>query len=353
MTAKPKIALIGAGRIGAIHARNLARLGRIANFTMIVDPRESGARELADQVGVERVEGDIGVAFDNGDIDGLVIASSTDTHAPYIEAAAAAGKDVFTEKPIALDLATTDRVIAAVEHAGVKMQVGLQRRFDPGYQSAWEYIQSGALGHIEMMHDAMRDPEPPPLAYLETSGGFFRDMTIHNFDCVRWLIGDDPVELYATGSTMVSDGIRQLGDIDTCAVVLTFASGAIATIENSRRSAFGYDVRTEMFGSGGAIFVDDAQATPVRRYHREGVTEDHRYFFFDRFADAYVRELESFVSAIAHNRDVAVTGADGRAALLLSYAAEMSYRDGVPVKLADVESRAAGWPGFLKSATHP
>lgn len=353
MTAKPKIALIGAGRIGAIHARNLARLGQQCEFAMIVDPRTSVAQTLADECGVARVEHDIDAVFDRDDIDGIVIASSTETHAPYIEAAAAAGKDVFTEKPIALDLTTTDSVIASVERAGVRLQVGLQRRFDPGYLSAWEYLQSGALGQIEMLHDAMRDPEPPPLAYLETSGGFFRDMTIHNFDCARWLMGDDPVEIFATGSAVVSDDIRALGDIDTCAVTMTYASGAIVSIENSRRSAFGYDVRTEVFGSGGAIFVDDAQATPVRRYHREGVTEDHRYFFFDRFAEAYVRELELFVLAIAHDRDVAVTGADGRGALLLSYAAEMSYRDGKPVNLADVESRAATWPDFLNGPPNP
>ncbi len=349
MTARPKIALIGVGRIGEVHARTLARLRRLAELAMIVDPREKVAHDLADELDVERVETDAGAAFDDAGIDAVVIASSTATHAPYIEAAAASGKDIFTEKPIALDIASTDRAITAVVKAGVRMQVGFQRRFDRGYQAAWEYVQSGALGEIEMLHDAMRDPEPPPAAYLATSGGFFRDMTVHNFDCARWLMGEEQVEVFATASTMVSDEIREVGDIDTSVVTLKFASGAIATIENSRRSAFGYDVRTELFGSGGAIFVDDAQATPVRRYHREGVTEDHHHFFLNRFADAYVRELESFVSAIAHDRDVAVTGADGRAALLLAYAAEMAYRDGKPVTMADVVKRAPDWPAFLET----
>jgi myo-inositol 2-dehydrogenase/D-chiro-inositol 1-dehydrogenase len=160
-------------------------------------------------------------------------------------------------------------------------------------------------------------------------------------------MGADPAEVFAMGSTLVSDEIREVGDIDTCALTLKFPSGAIATIENGRRSGFGYDVRTEVFGSGGAIFVDDAQATPVRRYHREGVTEDHHYFFLNRFADAYVAEIEAFVSAIAHDREVVVTGADGRAALLLAYAAEMAYRDGRPVAVADVEARVPGWPGLF------
>ncbi len=347
MTARLKIALIGVGRIGDVHARTLARMGHLAELAMIVDPRESIARELADELDVGRVETDAGAAFDDPGIDAVVIASSTDTHAPYIEAGVAAAKDIFTEKPIALDIASTDRAIAAVEEAGVRMQVGFQRRFDRAYQAAWEYAQSGALGEIDMIHGAMRDPEPPPVAYLASPGGFFRDMTVHNFDCVRWLVGEEPVEVFATASTVVSDEIREIGDIDTSVVTLKFASGAIAMIENSRRSAFGYDVRTEVFGSGGAIFVDDAQATPVRRYHREGVTEDHHHFFLNRFGDAYVRELESFVSAIAHDREVAVTGADGRAALLLAYAAEMAYRDGKPVTMADVVHRAPDWPEFL------
>ena len=353
MTAKPKIALIGVGRIGEVHARTLARIGHLGEFAMIVDPREEAAQALAGELSVARIATDASAAFDDPGIDAVVIASSTDTHAPYIEMAAAAGKDIFTEKPIALDIATTDAAIAAVERARVRLQVGFQRRFDHGYQAAWEYVQSGALGDVEMMHDAMRDPEPPPVDYLARSGGFFRDMVVHNFDCARWLVGEDPVEVYATASTMVSDEIREVGDIDTSVVTLKFASGAIATIENSRRSAFGYDVRTELFGSGGAIFVDDAQATPVRRYHRKGVTEDHHYFFLNRFGEAYVRELESFVSAVAYDREVAVTGADGRAALLLAYAAEMAYRDGKAVAMEDVLERASDWPEFLNGLAGP
>lgn len=348
MTAKPKIALIGVGRIGEVHARTLARLSHLGELAMIVDPREDVARKLAGELGVDRVEANDSAAFDDASIDAVVIASSTDTHAPCIEAAARTGKDIFTEKPIALDIATTDAAIAAVEKAGVRMQVGFQRRFDRGYQAAWEYIQGGGVGEIEMIHDAMRDPEPPPVAYLAKSGGFFRDMTVHNFDCVRWLMGEEPVEVFATASTLVSDEIREVGDIDTSVVTLRFASGAIATIENSRRSSFGYDVRTDVFGSGGAVFVDDPRATPIRRYHREGVTEDHHWFFLDRFDDAYARELEAFLLAIGHDREVAVTGADGRAALLLAYAAEMAYRDGKPVTMVDVAKRAPDWPGFFE-----
>lgn len=348
MTATPNIALIGIGRIGEVHARTLARLGHLGRFAMIVDPREDVARTLAAELNVPKVATDPGDAFDDPGIDAVVIASPTDTHAPCIEAAARAGKAIFTEKPIALDLATTDAAIAAVEKAGVRMQVGFQRRFDRGYLAAHEAARDGSLGAIEMIHDAMRDPEPPSTAYLARSGGFFRDMTIHNFDCVRWLMGEEPATVFAVGSSLVSDEIRAVGDIDTAAVTLTFASGAIATIENGRRSGFGYDVRTEVFGSRGAIFVDDPRATPVTRLGKDGVTVDHHWFFLNRFGDAYVAELEAFALALVEDRPVTVTGADGRAALLMAYAAEMAYRDGRPVTLEEAERRAPDWPHLFE-----
>jgi myo-inositol 2-dehydrogenase/D-chiro-inositol 1-dehydrogenase len=349
MTTPPNIALIGIGRIGEVHARTLARLGHLGRFAMIVDPREEVATSLARDFNVPKVATDPGDAFDDPDIDAVVICSPTDTHAACIEAAARAGKDIFTEKPIALDLAATDAAIAAVAAAGVRMQVGFQRHFDRGYRAVHEAVQDGSLGAVEMIHDAMRDPEPPATAYLARSGGFFRDMSIHNFDCVRWLMDADPVSVYAVGSALVSDEIRAVGDLDTAAVTLTFPSGAIATIENGRRSGFGYDVRTEVFGAKGAIFVDDLQATPVTRLTRDGVTVDHHWFFLNRFGDAYVAELEAFALALTEDEPVAVTGADGRAALLMAYAAEMAYRDGKPVALDDAERRAPDWPGLFEA----
>ena len=349
MTAPPNIALIGIGRIGVVHARTLARLGHLGRFAMIVDPREDVARALAAEFNVPNVATDPGAAFDDAAIDAVVIASPTDTHEPCIVAAAQAGKAIFTEKPIALDLAATDAAIAAVEAAGVRMQVGLQRRFDGGYRAAHEAVQDGSLGTIEMIHDAMRDPEPPPPSYLARSGGFFRDMTIHNFDCVRWLMGENPATIFAVGASLVSDEIRAIGDIDTAALTLTFPSGAIATIENGRRSGFGYDVRTEVFGSRGALFVNDLQATPVTHLGKGGLSVDHHWFFLNRFGDAYVAELEAFGRALVDDQPVAVTGADGRAALLMAYAAEMSYRDGKPVALDDAERRASAWPGLFEA----
>ena len=177
----------------------------------------------------------------------------------------------------------------------------------------------------------MRDPSPPPTDYIRQSGGLYRDMTIHNFDAVRWLMGDEPVEIHTVASALVSDDIREAGDVDTSIVTMRFSSGALASIENSRRSGFGYDVRTEIFGSGGALMIGEHRQTPVRRYTASGVHEDHQYFFLERFRDAYRHEMTSFLRAIIDDTEVAVTGQDGLAALQLAYAAERSRAEGRPV----------------------
>jgi myo-inositol 2-dehydrogenase/D-chiro-inositol 1-dehydrogenase len=182
----------------------------------------------------------------------------------------------------------------------------------------------------------MRDPQPPDPDYVARSGGLYRDMSIHNFDCVRWLMGEEPEEVFATASTLVSDVIARIGDVDTSIVTLRFPSGALATIENSRRSGFGYDVRTEIFGSAGAIMIGEHRQTPVRRFDADGVHEDHQHFFLERFSEAYRREMIAFIEAVRTDAPVAVSGADGRAALLLAYAAERSLQEHRPVAMADV-----------------
>ncbi len=325
--------LIGCGRIGLVHLRTLlAHPGKV-ELVSLVDANESAVRSVSETYGLVRSSNNVSDIFDDPTIDAVVIASSTETHAPYIREAARAGKSVFTEKPIALDLESTDLALADVRSAGVRLQVGFQRRFDKGYASAKSHIQQGALGGIEMIRDAMRDPAPPPAHYLARSGGLFRDMTIHNFDCVRWLKGESPVEVYAAGSALTGPEVEAAGDIDTSVVLMTFADGSLATIENSRRSGFGYDVRTEVFGSRGAITIGDSRDTPVRHFDSSGVHEDHQHFFLERFANAYEAEILSFVGAIANDAGVAVTGEDGRAAMVLAYAAEESRRTGQRVSL--------------------
>jgi myo-inositol 2-dehydrogenase/D-chiro-inositol 1-dehydrogenase len=336
VTARPRLALIGCGRIGQVHLRSLLSMPDLCELAIIADAFEEPVRKSADQFGIGRWTTDVDEVMRDPSIDAVVIASSTDTHGPFIAAAARAGKDAFTEKPVALDIASTDTALDAVRRAGTRLQIGFQRRFDSGYRSTRERIERGELGTIEFIRDAMRDPEPPVMSYAARSGGLFRDMTIHNFDCVRWLMGAEPVELYATGSVLVEPEFESIHDIDTSVITMRFASGALATIENSRRSGFGYDVRTEVFGSKGGALIGESRATPVRLL-ANGVHEDHQYFFLDRFAGAFRAEMMSFVEAIRNDAPVAVTGDDGRAALALAVAAEASLRANAPVAIADVD----------------
>jgi myo-inositol 2-dehydrogenase/D-chiro-inositol 1-dehydrogenase len=326
-----RIGLIGAGRIGRRHAGVLASRIPRAELVAIADANPGAARAAAEEARVGRWTADAGEVIADSGIDAVVIASSTDTHASLIAAAARAGKDVFCEKPIALDLAATDDALDAVATAGVRLQIGFQRRFDAGYRRAKETIDGGGLGRIEAIRDAMRDPAPPPRAYVETSGGLYRDMAIHNFDCVRWLMGEEVEELFAMGSALVDPLFGELGDVDTSVVSLRFAGGGIASIENSRRSGFGYDVRTEIFGSEGALFVGYARETPVLHLAAGGVRSDHVHFFMERFAEAYVEELRAFVDGIVDGGPASPDGADARAAMALAFAAEASRRERRPV----------------------
>jgi myo-inositol 2-dehydrogenase/D-chiro-inositol 1-dehydrogenase len=326
-------ALIGAGRIGQRHAATLASLIPRAELAAIADVNGAAAEALASRVRCQRWTADPAAVLSDPAIDAVVIASSTDSHAPLIIGAAEAGKQIFCEKPIALDLEATDRALDAVAQAGVRLQMGFQRRFDKAYHRAKELIDAGAIGRVEMIHDAMRDPEPAPRAYLETSGGLYRDMTIHNFDCVRWLMGEEAREVFAMGSALVSPVIRELDDIDTSIVSLRFASDGLGVIDNSRRSGFGYDVRTEIFGSEGALMIGYARDTAMLRLDANGVHSDHIHWFLERFDQAYIDELRAFVDAIVDGTPPLVTGEDARAAMALAYAAEASRREHAPVAL--------------------
>lgn len=339
MNAVLRLALIGAGRIGQRHARTLSALIPGTELGVIADAVESAARPLAEELGVAHWTTDIPAVFADESIHAVVIASSTDTHAPFIVAAAEAGKDVFCEKPVALDLASTDQAIDAAHAAGVRLQVGFQRRFDKGFRRAKEMIDAGAIGRVEAIRDAIRDPEPAPRSYIATSGGIYRDMVIHSFDNVRWLVGAEVDEVYAMGAVLVDPMFGELGDVDTSVLSLRFDTGALGTIDCSRRARFGYDIRTEVFGSEGALFIGYARDTPLLHLTKDGVKSDHVYWFLDRFEQAYVDELRAFVQAIREGRPPPVTGADGRAALALAYAAEASRNANAPVKVCDFDRK--------------
>jgi myo-inositol 2-dehydrogenase/D-chiro-inositol 1-dehydrogenase len=334
MADRIRVGLIGAGRIGRRHARTLASLIPNAELAVIADASSDAAREAAGSVRVEKWTTDPYAVISDESIKAIVVASSTDTHSPFIIAAARAGKDVFCEKPIALDLEATDAALDAVEQAGVRLQIGFQRRYDNGFRRAKQLIDEGAIGKVEMIRDTMRDPAPAPRDYIATCGGLYRDMVIHNFDNVRWLVGSEATEVFALGTVLVDSMFSDYGDIDTSVVTLRFESGAIGSIDNSRRSAFGYDVRTEIFGSTGAIFVGYSRETPILVLNQNGVKSDHVHWFLERFDDAYIDELRDFVAAIAEGRPPSVTGVDGRAAMALAYAAEASRRDNRPIEVS-------------------
>jgi myo-inositol 2-dehydrogenase/D-chiro-inositol 1-dehydrogenase len=329
------VGLIGAGRIGKRHARTLAFETPAAQLGVVCDVDESSARSLALETECERWAIDPYSVIADPSVDAIAIASSTDSHAPLITAAAEGGKHVFCEKPIALDLELTDKALAAVERAGVKLQIGFQRRFDEAYAKAKTMMSEGKIGQVESIRESMRDPNPPHREYVPTSGGLFRDMSIHDFDSVRWLMGEEVDELFAFASNLVDPMFGEYGDVDTSIVSMKFVNGSLAVIDNSRRSGFGYDIRTDIFGSEGALFVGNPRDSGLLHLSSAGVVSDHVYWFLERFDDAYVAEIRAFVDCIVNDTEPPVTGDDGRAAMALAYAAEASLRSNQPVSPRD------------------
>jgi myo-inositol 2-dehydrogenase/D-chiro-inositol 1-dehydrogenase len=325
-------AQFGAGRIGAIHAANLAASGR-ASLRHVVDVHAPAAEALAVRHGA-RVS-DTATALADPEVGAVIIASSTDTHADLVIAAAHAGKAIFCEKPIDLSLARVDACLEAVAKAGVPMLVGFNRRFDPNFAELHRRIGAGAIGAVEQVVITSRDPGPPPVAYIKVSGGLFRDMTIHDFDMARWMLGEEPVEIFATGATLVDPAIAEAGDIDSAMIVMKTASGRMAHINNSRRAAYGYDQRVEVHGSAGRLIAGNRIGTTVEQADAAAVTSDKPlHFFLERYAEAYRIELSAFLDAVRDGSPMPVGPEDGRQALVLADAALRSMQEGRPVRLA-------------------
>ncbi len=323
------IAVIGAGRIGQIHARNVAMHGR-ARLAGVSDVDSAAAERLARPCGAPAIDTERAFAAD-----AVMICSPTPTHAALIERAAAAGKPVFCEKPIDLSAARVRACLTAVERAGVKLMVGFNRRFDPSFRSLHDRLRAGEIGRLELLTITSRDPGPPPAGYIASSGGLFRDMMIHDLDMARFLLGEEPVEVYAAASVLVDPAIGAAGDVDTAVVVLRTASGALAQISNSRRAVYGYDQRIEAHGAAGMLRAGNARASTVERAGAEGFTIDPALpFFLERYAAAYRAELEAFISAIESGVGPVPDGADGLASLVLADAATDSAASGRPVRVA-------------------
>jgi myo-inositol 2-dehydrogenase/D-chiro-inositol 1-dehydrogenase len=337
MTNAINVALIGAGRIGRVHAENLAYRLPEANLTVVADVISASAEKCAADFRIPAVAPDPANIFADDSIDAVLICSSTDTHAPLIIAAAQAGKHIFCEKPIALDLSKIDQALEAVDKAGVKLQIGFNRRFDPNFKQAREMVAGGKIGAPQLVRITSRDPALPPIEYIKVSGGIFLDMTIHDFDMARYLIADEVEEIYATGGVMVDPAIGQAGDIDTAVATLRYAGGALGVIDNSRQAVYGYDQRVEVFGSAGAVVVANNTPHQAVLSNVEGVhAAKPLYFFLERYTEAYVAELKAFIKAIQQDIAPPVTGLDGRIPVVMGLAAWKSYRENRPVKLNEI-----------------
>ncbi|HXL04149.1 MAG: inositol 2-dehydrogenase [Firmicutes bacterium] len=316
------LGVIGAGRIGKIHARNLKYLIPGAKLVAISDIVEEAAYQAARELDIPSVETDHGKLLERKDIRGIVICSSTDTHADIIEEAAEAGKHIFCEKPIALEIPRIEQALSVVEKAGVKLQVGFNRRFDPSFKKAKQLIESGEIGVPYVIRITSRDPAPPPIAYVKSSGGLFLDMMIHDFDMARFLIGDEISELMAVGDCLIDPAIGEAGDIDTAIVTLKFKNGVMGAIDNSRKTAYGYDQRIEVHGSKGTITVGNKTPTEVILHNESGIQGDVLLnFFIERYQDSYLAEMEEFVNCIMNDEEPSVGGFDGLISVRMGYAA--------------------------------
>lgn len=334
------LGIIGAGRIGQVHAESLTRRVAAAKVLAVSDVNLAAAQQCADKYDIPLAAADHRAILDHPEIDAVLICSSTDTHARLIEEAAAAGKHIFCEKPIALDLAVIDGALAAVERHGVKLQIGFNRRFDSNFRQLHEIVMEGGIGTPHLVRITSRDPTPPPLSYIKVSGGIFLDMTIHDFDLARFLINDEVEEIYAVGDALVDPAIGDAGDLDTAVTTLRYTNGALGIIDNSRQAVYGYDQRAEVFGSAGA--VEALNKTPHNTLHSTvaGVqAAKPLYFFLERYMDAYMAEIAAFIDAIQNDKPTPVSGHDGRMATLMGLAAWKSVREGRPVKLMEIVDR--------------
>lgn len=333
MTTPVRIAVAGLGRIGRIHLENLVTKTPGADVIAVTDPfPESHA--FAEQLGIGQIAPNFESLLDTKP-DAVYICTPTDTHAAYVIAAAQAGAHIFCEKPVDLSIERVREVLTTVESAGVKLMVGFNRRFDPNFAKIQAMVAEGKVGKPHMIRITSRDPGPPPIEYIKVSGGMFLDMSIHDFDIARFLADSEVTEVYAKGSNLVDPAIGEAGDIDTATIVLTFANGATAVIDNSRQAVYGYDQRIEVFGSEGMVTAANETPDTHTYLNRDGVQSAlPQHFFLERYAEAYAIESKAFIESIAKDTDLPVSGEDALAATAIAQAANQSMKDNAPVDLS-------------------
>lgn len=332
-----RVGMIGAGRIGKVHAETVAFGLPEAELVSITDVNRDAAVQLAGRCGIPQAAASSEEILADPRVDAVLICSSTDTHAALIAQAARAGKHIFCEKPIALDLAKIDAALEEVAKAGVKLQIGFNRRFDANFARVRQAVATGEIGAPRLLHIVSRDPAPPPIAYVRVSGGMFFDMTIHDFDMARFLIGDEVEEIFVSGGVMVDPQIGAAGDLDTALIVLRFRNGVIGTIDNCRQAAYGYDQRVEILGSLGSIATENRYPNQAVVSTGKEVRKDLPLnFFMERYRESFAAELRAFVEAVIQNRLTPVTGEDGRVPVVMGLAARKSYDERRPVRLAEI-----------------
>ncbi len=333
------IGIIGAGRIGRVHSESITNYIKNACVAAIADPMmNDAAKAWAEGLGIPAVYTDYHKILEDPSIQAVMICSSTDTHADIAIEAIHAGKHVFCEKPISQDLGKIKEVMEALKGSKVKFQVGFNRRFDHNFEAVREAVKNGSIGDVHIVKVTSRDPDAPPIEYVKVSGGMFLDMTIHDFDMVRYLTGSDVTEIYANGAVLVNPAIGEAGDIDTAIITMKLASGAIAVIDNSRKAAYGYDQRAEVFGSKGQVAVTNDTTSSAVISTENGVTaEKPLYFFLERYMASFTKEVSLFIQAIENGTEVPVNINDGLQPVLIAKAAKKSLDEGRPVKLSEIE----------------
>jgi len=332
------VGVIGVGRMGGCHARNLA--GRIpgARLVGLADPNRAARERLQAELGVADGYDDYRELVHRDDVDAIVIATPVEVREDIVRECVAAGKHIFSEKPVASDMAQTQRIRELLRGAKVKYQLGFMRRFDPGYAHAYEQIRAGRIGEPVLIRLTSRDASGPPVSYVHTSGGLFVDSSVHDFDLARWLMGDEVTSVYALGGRFVYHEYAEAGDIDTGIVTLQFRRGSIGMHENSRHSGFGYDIRTEILGTNGCIQVGYLQSRPVVVLQNGQVSHDTVVDFLERFRDAYLAEMVHFVDCLHRGVDPSVGVEDGVKSLEIALAAAASLRSGKPEPVGEAEA---------------
>lgn len=338
MSQKVRIGLLGAGRIGKLHGENLAHAVSEAELYAVADPyMNDEIREWAASMGIEKCYDDPEQIINDPTIEAVFICSSTSAHADLIMRAAKAGKHIFCEKPIHTDLEKIKEALAAVEKAGVKLQVGFVRRFDHNHKMVRDTVASGRLGNPHIIKVTSRDPDHQPMEYIETSGGIFMDMTIHDFDMVRYLAGSEVTEVTAYGAALSGAGYDQYNDVDTAIIMMKFENGALGVIDNSRAAHYGYDQRTEVHCDKGCVQVSNDLNDQSMISTADGVEiAKPTWFFLERYNNAFISEAEAFIQSVQNDTPTLVTGFDGIAPVRIALAADKSLKEGRPVKLSEI-----------------